>query len=100
MSAKHTPGPWHRRIGRVGNGTPASQHEQVCNSDGVAVVMLEHDGQPDGDANARLIAAAPDLLEACKDALSSFSAAHAHRRNGNCECDVIRAAIAKAEGSR
>lgn len=54
---KHTPCPWHRRIGRRGNGQVASQHEQVCNAEGVAVVMLEHDGSLEGEANiVRIIA--------------------------------------------
>ena len=51
-----------------------------------------------GQANARLISAAPDLLAACKAALASFLDAHAHVRTGACACDAIQAAIAKAEG--
>lgn len=59
-----------------------------------------------------LHAAAPDLLEACEAALRSFKQAHycRHRANGGsyrdtpvdnwCECDTVRAAIAKARGSK
>lgn len=44
-------------------------------------------------ANARLIAAAPELLAACRESLSAFEANGATRIAA-----VLRAAIAKAEG--
>lgn len=98
MSA-HTRGPWHRRIGRKGNGTPASQHEQICNEDGVAVVMLEHDGLADGEANVVLMTAAPDLLEVAKGMLAILNQATVGERNwSGAFADQCRAAIAKAEG--
>lgn len=62
MSA-FTPGPWHRRIGRTGDGQPASQHEQICNEDGRAVVMLEHDGSGEVIANVCLMADAPEMYK-------------------------------------
>jgi hypothetical protein len=48
----------------------------------------------DGEANARLIAAAPDLLEAAKHAAMEY------RLHGALtdSCRVLEAAIAKAEG--
>lgn len=61
---KHTPGPWHTHNEMVhakfqieGQGF----HYAVANA-------LEHSrvNQPTMKANARLIAATPDLLEACK----------------------------------
>jgi hypothetical protein len=92
MSA-HTPGPWHRRVGRLGNGAAASQHEQICNAEGIAVAMLEHDGNADGEANVTLMAAAPDLLFACLCVVSC-------NQGGNCEgCKkFLAAAVAKAKG--
>jgi hypothetical protein len=99
----HTPGPWNADSG------PFIQAE-----DGAIVARLwtldsgshaaEVTGQPDEDseigANARLIAAAPDLLEALKAAqahvCSSFECGE-----DRTACPVrgyIRAAIAKAEG--
>lgn len=70
---EHTPGPWmidpgwtlftHELWGRV--QYPTISHAKVGN---VAYVVPKVDGRRDatGEANARLIAAAPDLLEACK----------------------------------
>ncbi len=55
------------------------------------------------EANARLIAAAPDLLDACKAALGLMvdleksNAIHINQPGRLC-ADQIRAAIAKAEG--
>lgn len=58
----HTPGPWH-----VSNGVQirSAKHQ-------IAKVWSMRGGE--GNANARLIAAAPDLLEACHVALAEVSA--------------------------
>lgn len=64
-SMEHTKGPW-----RVVAGHVASGHELVvasCPADNGNGVVRPNSTQC--DANLRLIAAAPDLLEACKDAL-------------------------------
>ena len=71
MSAKHTPGPWavegpmgedHPWIVEAGRPT----YEWRC----IASVTADGDeiGPLEGMANARLIAAAPDLLKVCKAA--------------------------------
>lgn len=100
MSAAFTPGPW------VADSAP--QHAAAywyilagSDVDGtpiVATVRLDTtDGPPrsEAEANARLIAAAPDLLQACEDALRVFvSEGHGHYR----EAETLRAAIAKATG--
>ncbi len=93
--SKHTPGPW-TLLG-----------SEIRSSDrGVALIKWEHAryGDPargaveaEDRANACLIAAAPELLEACKEAL----------RQSCCDgdlCaygwhDLARAAIQKAEGA-
>jgi hypothetical protein len=84
--AKHTPGPWHvdpRAAARVcaGLDTVAS-----CGNDS---------GLRDAwEANARLIAAAPDLLRVAHLLVSWLDEEEgAHKL-----CDAARAAIAKAEG--
>jgi hypothetical protein len=90
---KHTPGPW--KI--------VEQRFPVCiieGEDGTCVVG-NVSGQPglDGQtANARLIAAAPELLEALRDCLATLDGLKRHNTN----CDYVaaiqaRAAIAKAE---
>lgn len=86
---KHTPGPW--KVTRNNTGV-RSVDAHVCR------VWMLRNGH--GVANARLIAAAPDLLEALK-ILSDYPIAGGYAL-GPCisECDMkeIRAAIAKAEG--
>ncbi len=54
---------------------------------------MKHGG--DAEANARLIAAAPDLLEACKATVSAYSS---HQLYDKCPMAMLEAAIAKATG--
>ncbi len=58
---KHTPGPW-RHAGRKGGW------DGVTSADGTDICALEYNNP----ANARLIAAAPDLLEALLEARAAF----------------------------
>lgn len=89
MSAKHTPGPWRVHNLRV---EPPPDPQRANGGWTVAQVY-----GPDAEANARLIAAAPELLEALawfvdpnndSPTLDEFDAA----------VDVARLAIAKATG--
>ena len=76
-NTKHTPGPWEYRQGGIcpiatlPNYPPhivriyRDEKGRHCTS---FIAMLESATEPN-DANARLIAAAPELLEAVKDAL-------------------------------
>ena len=59
--SKHTPGPW--RVESVG------AEFEVLQSDGVRVLATCHVQAGEQAANARLIAAAPDLLAACSAAV-------------------------------
>src|SRR5512139_2026557 len=104
--SKHTPGPWatRRNISSVG----------IVGADGFAVAACRFTG-PDGSttgetigigkANARLIAAAPDLLGALRDLLEAFDAspddlpAHEYEAIIADARKRARAAIAKAEQS-
>ena len=84
---KHTPGPW--------TATPTAGHE----THGQSVVYAEADGKDvaviyDGKANARLIAAAPELLAACK-AIAALMDGQG-RANMPEVAGQARAAIAKA----
>ena len=86
METKHTPGPWI-----IGNPT------EIHDVDGTRIVMCcqtSDDVTDDAsEANARLIAAAPELLEALKGVVRVADRA-------TDEFDAARAAIAKATGSR
>lgn len=79
--SKHTPGPWE--VGPQHHGQVA-----VWQSDFPAVVAT-CGRQDDAEANARLIAAAPDLLAALKETLRA-SPMGPHVK-------MAQAAIAKAE---
>ena len=91
-TSQHTPGPWHSDV-------PCSR-ELTCrnirgnNGEHVAKVgwMDFSEGQEIDLANARLIAAAPDMLEALKAVVRV-----ADRKTD--EFDRARAAIAKATGT-
>ena len=97
---KHTPGPWITRL------ESAPMHAvQLAGQYGRAIVAYVP--APEGwslahqDANARLIAAAPELLDALKRMLAAYDADKARGiafGNDNA-ADQARAAIAKAEGS-
>lgn len=96
MKINHTPGPWkvgehtHKRLLHAENAV------EVQDARGYMVACLfmknrDMDGRQDA-ANARLIAAAPDLLDALKMALAGgFACPAAVER-------VMQDAIAKAEG--
>lgn len=91
--SKHTPGPWaldlqddggFRITGVGGHGKTAAY--VVCCRDA-------HEMKGETHANARLIAAAPDLLAAARAALAAWEGT-----GPAIDLDTLRAAIAKAEG--
>ena len=91
MSKQHTPGPW-----TTGHPSPwgAADENRGCLSRGEYIVFpLPEDDEI--EANARLIAAAPDLLAALRDLVDWTS--HDTRTWGEC-VEAARQAITKAEG--
>lgn len=107
LNAQHTPGPWEAideradgldRIVVLGPDDERAKHRHGRSH---IVEMRGWTGKPDDDedtvlADARLIAAAPDLLKACRDYLAWVD------RKPERKCvvaiqDNMRAAIAKAE---
>lgn len=77
-TAKHTPGPWeswpHNRPPhpREYSHGVSAEGEAPCD----VADVIAFDGEPgESEANARLIAAAPDLLEACLQATAILAAA-------------------------
>jgi hypothetical protein len=102
--AKHTPGPWEVPTASLtsvwhGDEQVASCHWTIecpnCGDTDPDYRAGRREFDPSGvrQANARLIAAAPDLLAACRVALidASWGGTDATRRQ-------LQAAIAKAEG--
>lgn len=111
MSAKHTPGPW--RVGgdgfmatgfdrkRIGGNTPISVVSDGGSGDWAITAYVAYVAAGTTDkriADAHLLAAAPDLLEACKELLSIVEAA-CEKVNVQDARRVVHAvaAIAKAE---
>jgi hypothetical protein len=105
-TAAHTPGPW--AIGRITVGMCSDADVVQPNGDLVAIVAGGNwlpDTIPDEvvSANARLIAAAPDLLAALKhaqEAMAWHGGCDFEAADGKRAEDVIAAAIAKAEGNQ
>ena len=94
---KHTPGPWEI--------WPHSKNRQLCvghleSHSNLVRAVCEVD--PDDAANARLIAAAPDLLAAAETLLAEYEHALAvigePFRWGRLVSDQMRAALAAAKG--
>ena len=113
-SSKHTPGPWRVRPEAanwraVCDALGCSAYEAVLSDDTAVALVVAHGSRPGNvpptNHNARLIAAAPELLEALRKLLAD---AENVRRVMLREAgigmvdenalDAARAAIAKAEG--
>jgi hypothetical protein len=100
MTQKHTPAPWKV----VDNSDTKNGQIRVENYEGViACCGKQTEIMPtleNMQANAHLIAAAPDLLEACKSILASFHESVKTDENISefPELQKVALAIAKAEG--
>lgn len=90
MSKQYTPGPWHigMRPGPIVYGELGEQ---------VADCRMGLDVSDEQRANARLIAAAPELLNACRYLLTKIDSL-APRLAGLMEYEYAKQAIAKATG--
>jgi len=95
MSAQHTPGPWAIIVDVPGAAV------------GYRAIVKNNDGQPGdiicnpspmGEANARLIAAAPDLLAALQMVDRIWSNDQTANIDPESPLAIVRAAIAKATG--
>ena len=97
-----TPGPWtYDKRPRVGasEGCEIRTVEAVQHTAVFAGPLFV--GTVNNEANARLIAAAPDLLQACRDTLTYWESTGFAVCEKDCDCivDQMRAAILKAEGA-
>lgn len=98
--SQHTPGEW------TGQGHQRASHAfeslDIESESGRTIASLPDYPNAEDDANARLIAAAPALLEACKLAKSAIESASFDRYAGAALTPAYNAvlqAIAQAEGS-
>lgn len=98
MSNDFTPGPW-----TIGYKFKSQWHDtiKIYGKGAVQICQVSTDGQRNDSeinkANAYLIAAAPDLLEACQEFMDCEP--YANLLGGNEHViDMIKAAIAKAKG--
>jgi hypothetical protein len=82
MSAQHTPGPW--TASHIGEIRGSADRQTVAYVRGPSATSA---------ADARLIAAAPDLLDMARKALAAWTG-----DGPPIDLDDLRAAIAKAEG--
>ena len=89
MSTQHTPGPWKATYWHD-EDTDQGGWDISVNGHLLPLCDMETDGSDDIEANARLISAAPDLLEALKGLLM--------HPLGAFENEAARAAIAKVKG--
>ena len=102
MNTQHTPGPWYIGKDFSDQGRHIYAEQMVCDDDGEEwhplIASTDDDERlVDWQANARLISAAPDLLEALKDMLDNHEDACTGYGEGAAE--KARAAIAKATGA-
>lgn len=91
--SKHTPGPWFHYDDR----SSTERHEIVAMGKTVARVYCTNGCEAEDKANARLIAAAPDLLEACEAMLEEMQVWETEQGE-HPAATLARAAIAKAKG--
>ena len=105
--AKHTPGPWKAVYYSGDNNRPTVVRKVSGRADNPVCVIAKlftHHGETETEANARLIATAPELLAACKAVVDAW-----HANDSNFERELnkgtptwlaeARAAIAKATGT-
>jgi len=91
MKTKHTPGPWRvAYLDRNRQSVVMSEHIEIATCWHHSVGSIEKEMH----ANARLIAAAPDLLEA----LNAVEGAYQCGADLNTVMDQVKSAIAKANG--
>ena len=113
MSAAHTRGPWE--ASDRGDYGDFDGDSRVILGDDIRIAAVHDTGNEEAEANARLIEAAPDMLEALELRKQSDETAKAAIRNaGNARArlqrkadseahrarELARAAIAKAKGEQ
>lgn len=96
---KHTPGPWNDRIGAYELKVGEAYRRVIQVSEGDCQLAIVNAPDTEGEANAHLIAAAPDLLEALKMIEPYLPIISDHGGSKKLLISA-REAIAKAEGAQ
>lgn len=96
-AATHTPGPWEWDCGVVPPDGPG-RYSDIYVDGGDLIIAHFNDQIPEGLANARLIAAAPDLLEVCLAFISKIGREGYYPTAGEPLTRKMRTAILKATG--
>lgn len=101
--SKHTPGPWQAVVGD-GAGSFWLIHQKTEMIDGgyfgrVDAMHTTEEARRITRANAKLFAAAPDLLEACQAFVAVWEKSHQLEKT-DVALRLARAAIAKATGEK
>lgn len=91
-AASYTPGPWAHYF-------DDSMGEHSVATSGHSRLIANVRGH-EADANARLIAAAPELLAACTHILAKLELLRTVPGISGEDADILRAAIAKATGTK
>lgn len=100
--SKHTPGPWFAQAGYLTIYNLSDGN--VGTTCAIAKVLRDQPGDDEAEANARLIAAAPELYDAAANALDTLLSCcvagdGVDDRNAMLEAQqMLRAAIRKATG--
>jgi len=95
MSARHTPGPWHRNI------KPARRYPVIFAGRNTHVATIHHTtgiSDEEAEANHDLITSAPKLLEALKALLAYEDDRPARGTHGATVYAAAERAVAEAEG--
>ncbi len=104
--SKHTPGPWKVSHGclpgdsgfSVATANAAASGNVKITAECWPCTIVSEDHRSELFANAFLIAAAPDLLEACRAMLTCCGSSENWNGETHEALKLIEAAIAKAEG--
>jgi hypothetical protein len=95
---KHTPGPWEVYRNNVHAGQIATIHH-CLNNDWIEVWSTTWpDTEETQEANARLIAAAPELLDQLENLVAFLEGNYDHNEVAMQRCDAALVVIQKAKG--
>jgi hypothetical protein len=101
VTAQHTPGPWSVTDNSWETSTvygPDGETIAECQINSIATEDTQYEFEAIKEANARLIAAAPELLEAL-EAMASAFVGHDGERGKDETFLLAHAALAKATGA-